>query len=155
MARGRKPLPKAILKLRNSSALRQPRHKRTEPDPPEGKLSCPSFLDREGRAEWRRITKSLAGMGILSPADRGAIAGMAHFWAIFVRTAKAMHGMDSLATKDSRPVAATCSDAFSHYARTAAEFGLTPAARTRVDVDLEGKKLDAFDQFVARKHVKG
>lgn len=150
MARGRKPLPKAVLKLRGSSALRQPRHRRSEPDPPEGKLRCPSWLDREGKREFRRLIVSLRGMGILRQCDRGMICAMAQQWSLFCRASRELNGYGPL-DRGARPLVATANDAFAGYMRGCGEFALSPAARTRVDVDLEIQKLDAFDQFISSR----
>lgn len=150
MGRGRKPLPKAILKLRNSSELRRRRHKNTEPEAPDGCPGCPSWLDTEGKREWKRTTAALASMGILSSADRAVIAGLCQNWSVFVRASRELNAMDGLG-RDARATVATCSDSYKNYLRACEQFGLTPSARTRIDTDIGGKKLDAFDQFVQRK----
>lgn len=148
--RGRKPLPKAILKLRDSSAKWKPRHRHAEPEAPKGCPSCPTWLDKEGKAEWRRVTKSLAAMGILKTPDRAVLAGLCQMWSLFVRTSEQLNKCEGI-DKESRPIAATNSDAYKNYLRACEQFGLTPSARTRIDTDIEGKKLDAFDAFVAKK----
>lgn len=148
--RGRKPLPKTILKLRNSSALNKARHKHTEPVAPKGCPSCPRWLNKEGKAEWRRVTESLKAMGILSRSDRAVLAGLCQNWSLFVRTSRQLNDLTELG-RDARPVATTNAEAYRNYLRACEQFGLTPSARTRIDVDMAGKTPDAFDAFVQRK----
>lgn len=150
MPKGRTPLPRAILKLRSSSALRKPNRRRTEPEAPTGCPSCPTWLDAVGKAEWKRITASLRAMGILRKSDRAVLAGLCFNWSLFVKTAKQLNSLDAV-DHHARPAASTCADAYRNYLRAAEQFGLTPSARTRIDTDIEGKKLDAFDQFVQRR----
>lgn len=150
MKRGPRPIPKTILKLRNSTALRKPTHKHTEPAAPKGCPSCPRWLDKEGKSEWKRIVESLKAMGILSRSDRAVLAGLCQNWSLFVRTSKQLNELPVL-DRDSRPVATTNGESYRNYLRACEQFGLTPSARTRIDVDIAGKKPDAFDVFVQRK----
>jgi P27 family predicted phage terminase small subunit len=89
-------------------------------------------------------------MGILKTPDRAVLAGLCQNWAVFVKTSKQINKCGAI-DKDTRPIATTNSDAYKNYLRACEQFGLTPSARTRIDTDIEGRKLDAFDQFVQRK----
>ena len=70
--RGRKPKP-TLLKLREGNPGKRPINEH-KPSPPDGMPACPDILDDEARAEWFRTTCVLKEMGLLSRADRAALA---------------------------------------------------------------------------------
>ncbi len=151
MSRGRKPLPRAILKLRNSSALRQDRHKRPEPKAADGAPLCPKWLDATGKACWKRITANLKAMGILKTADGEVLAGLAQNWSLFVRASKVLNKMAIDGSYEMRRLSATASDSYKNFLRACEQFGLTPSARTRIDVGIETKQEDELDRLLAGK----
>ena len=70
--RGRKPVPSAI-KLIQGNPGRRPINKR-EPKPKPKVPSPPSALKGEALREWKRITKVLGPMWMLSDLDRAVLA---------------------------------------------------------------------------------
>ena len=70
--RGRKPRP-TVLKLMEGNPGKRPLNDR-EPTPPVEMPECPEFLDARARAEWDRTVPVLAKMGLLTAADRSALA---------------------------------------------------------------------------------
>ena len=62
--RGRKPKPTAIKELEGNPGKR-PLNK-NEPKPEKTAPKCPTWLDKEAKKEWRRMSKSLEAIGILT-----------------------------------------------------------------------------------------
>lgn len=144
--RGRKPTPRAILKLRN--AYRADRHGKPNPKPPEGVPRCPSWLDATGKACWKRVTGSLRTMGILSSADTEVLCGLAQNWSLFVRASKLLNKTTLDGSLQVRHLSATASDAFKNYSKACAEFGLTPSSRCRIDTTRDKSEPDELDRLL-------
>jgi len=70
--RGRKPKPTVLKALAGNPGKRA--INRSEPAIPNGIPDCPSFLDDEAKAEWFRVASILNQMGLLTRADRSALA---------------------------------------------------------------------------------
>ena len=70
--KGRKPKPTLMRDLEGNPGKR-PINDR-EPRAPAGIPDCPEFLDDEAKAEWFRMVTVLKEMGLLSLADRSALA---------------------------------------------------------------------------------
>jgi|AGTN01.1.fsa_nt_gi Phage terminase, small subunit len=70
---GPAPLPANVLKLRGSYV---PKDRRNPPEPPkaENDLSPPTYLDKVGAREWRRIAPILQRLGLLTVADIPLVA---------------------------------------------------------------------------------
>ncbi len=134
--RGRKPVPTAMKLLRGNPGKR-PLNQR-EPKPPVTIPRCPQHLDAEARREWRRVSRELYDMGVLSLVDRPALAIYCQAWSRWVRAEKLMHKSgEVLKAKGSgalyqNPYLAVANKAMEQMARFLAEFGMTPVSRTRV-----------------------
>jgi len=149
--KGRKPVPREVLKLRNSSALRQEQNKREIPEPVDGKVECPSYLDAEAKRCWKRITKELEQMRILRRCDYESLAAIAMNWSIYRRSMKALEnvGVDDTSVESER-IWRRVRDSWTLCSRLLAEFGLTPSSRSRIDVGIAAgkKKQTDFEQFI-------
>ena len=70
--RGRKPKPTTLKILEGNPGKRSLNEH--EPQVQAEIPECPEFLDDEARAEWFRMAKVLQDMGLLTQADRAALA---------------------------------------------------------------------------------
>ena len=157
MAKGRKRLPSAVHELKGSYQKNPKRRRKKEPKPPSGNPTCPRYLDRIGKGEWRHVTKLLDNMGVLSLADKSALAMYCQTFSEWRKAVKMCqeHGAWSV-TFDEQGNPETKRNMWdSVRERTAeacrkwlVEFGLTPSARTKIEVDTSTK--DDFDQFLTR-----
>jgi len=97
-------------------------------------------LAMEARAEWERIVPHLTKLGLISAIDRAALANYCFYWALDVVTAKriVLLGVDGLVVKTPSgyeqmhvmlQIKNRAAAALKAYL---AEFGLSPAARSRV-----------------------
>ena len=79
-----KPLPVTVL-YRNKTA-RSDRH--GKPDErvhmPAKMPACPRWLDKEAKAEWRRVTRLMKDQGILAEVDRTTLTQYCQLWSDFV-----------------------------------------------------------------------
>ena len=67
MAQGRKPKPTAVKELEGNPGKRELNTK--EPKPQKKAPQCPKWLDDEAKKEWRRLSKQMEQMGILTEVD--------------------------------------------------------------------------------------
>jgi len=97
-------------------------------------------LAEEARAEWRRITPHLEQLGLISQIDRAALANYCFYWALDVLAAKKLIQLGEAALVETTPSGyrqigpwlAIKNRAAAALKVYLAEFGLSPAARSRV-----------------------
>ena len=130
------------------------------PDMPE----MPKFLHPYAQEEWRSITPTLYSLGVLTFLDKGAIAGYCQAFArwryaeerLALEAAKDLETGGIVATTDNGNkiqsvffnVAAA---AMRDMLKFAAEFGMTPSARARI----EGKRGEPADAIATKFFKKG
>jgi len=157
MARGRIPKPKAINDLKGDPGKRR-RH-RAEPVPPKEKPTCPEHLSDVAKAEWHFITAQLDLMGMLSNADARSLELYAAAYSRY-RKAEALvdQGLGIMEGKDSGfPVLTGYQTAMNQAAEQCRkwliEFGLTPAARSRMAIPSQqsGAHSALMNKYVHRK----
>lgn len=148
--RGRKPKPthlKLITGNPGKRALNQ-----NEPKPQAALPSPPAHLDDEAKLEWERIAGQLYALGCLSQIDRAALAAYAQAYGRWVRAERAIAEMAKrdeltrgLMIKTTNgnaipnPLVGVANKAMADMMRYAAEFGMTPSARSRIDADKAGR----------------
>ena len=151
--RGGKPVPSAIRRVLGNPGGR--RMNESEPVPTMLRPDAPAFLSPDAAEEWVRISDDLARMGLLSGLDRGGLAAVCQAWGRWLQAERALARMkneaDGLIIKTKsgnmiqNPLVGVANKAMSDYMRYAAEFGMTPSARTRISVgDGVG---DGFDKY--------
>jgi P27 family predicted phage terminase small subunit len=148
---GRPPVPTAILEARGS---RRAQGRRAEPRPQVEAPACPAWLSKEAKAEWRRQVKALVAMGVVAKCDRALLAVYCEAWGEFVQAAEAI-GKSGLLIKDPdgdklrrNPLLTVRDHAAERLLKLAAQFGFSPAARTRVQAVAGGRKPDAFERYL-------
>lgn len=118
---------------------------------------CPKHLQGEARKEWNRITKQLLALGLLTEVDRAALAAYCQCWARWVQAEDEMrkedHKMVTL-TDSGYPVLTpwigVANNAMKQMLRYLVEFGMTPAARSKVTP--AGQEEDnPYEEFLKRK----
>lgn len=125
MARGRKPTPRAGT-LKGTALAALPR--------------CPGHLDAVARKEWRRLANPLFEAGLLTLADRAALAAYAQAYSRWVeaeeqlvRTPKLIRAPSGYAQQS--PWIGIANKQMELMGRYMSELGLTPAARTRLGTE--------------------
>jgi len=153
--RGRKPKP-TKLKLLHGKPGKRPLNQ-NEPRPRQVVPNCPRHLSAEGRKEWRRITKELAVLGLVTQIDRAALAGYCDAWARWVEASLGLqkHGMlvkGRLAGEPVRsPYLAVVNQSLEQMKSFLIEFGMTPSSRERLSVEMPHEP-SAFERLLAGGH---
>ena len=133
--RGRRPKPAAVKKLTGSPG--KPANN-AEPKYPTGVPECPAHLTGEARREWDRASRLLHDAGVLTPADRGILAGYCTAWSLYVDAVELVnrHGIvTQTATTGMEHVSGpfrALSTALNLLRQFAAELGLSPQTRPRI-----------------------
>lgn len=106
--------------------------------PPVELPTQPRHLTAEARAEWDRLAPVLMRLKLLTRLDRAAFAAYCQAWARHVEAEEQLAKASALAFTASgypiiNPWATISKQAVDQMARFLGEFGLTPAARTRIN----------------------
>ena len=138
---GRKPKPTAIKKLEGNPGKR-PLNEH-EPVPPKGEIKCPSWLEPEAKKEWKRLAPSLEAMGVLTTADITAFAGYCQAYARWKEAEEFISQHGSIFQTPSGyvqqvPQVSIAQQNLKIMQSFCAEFGLTPATRSRIVAAGEG-----------------
>lgn len=144
--RGRKPKP-THLRLIGGNAGRRPLNE-SEPVPNATLPSPPPELNDDARVEWNRVSDELHRIGLLTGVDRAALAA---YCQAFGRWMQAERAITEMAKRDSltnglmikttngnaiqNPLIGTANKSMSDMVRYAAEFGMTPSARSRIKAE--------------------
>ena len=143
-APGRKPKPTALRLLEGNREHRP--IPPNEPKPKSVKPKKPAWLDRVARREWNRMCKLLEPLGLLSEIDGAALGIYCQAFSRLVLAEKAIaeHGIvyvDGLALR-TRPEVLIAEKAMKTLRAVAAEFGMTPSSRSRIQVLLNDEDDD-------------
>ena len=148
--RGPAPTPTPVLKLRGSTLVTK-RRKRAEPKPSVGVPKVPDWLDADARAMWAELIPTLENMGVLARVDGNALARYCRLWSRW-RKAEAFldkHGeMYPLKGEGGQvkyfqqwPQVSIATKLAQQLTRLEQEFGMTPSARTRIQVDSAASEI--------------
>lgn len=141
-ARGPRPVPTQKLKDRGSWRGKA-NEKRGEPMPPAvtatDKAEPPRGLDAEGKRCWRRAVELLTKMRVLTDADLSLLERYCVFMSRWMRLRKKIKKLDQVANgaalfdlDHEQQVVKTLGAYHDRLTKIEIEFGLTPAARTRI-----------------------
>lgn len=133
MPKGRKPKPSALTRRGRAA---------TEPVPPDALPRCPGHLNAIARKEWRRLAKPLYDMGVLTVADRAALAAYCQAYARWAEAETRLAETPMLIKAPSgypqqSPWLSIANRQMELMCRYMTEMGLTPASRTRISVPPE------------------
>jgi P27 family predicted phage terminase small subunit len=115
----------------------------------------PDFLSKIAKQEWRRITPELHRLGLLTCVDLSAFAAYCQAYARWVAAESALqvNGKMEFTLQTDRgnivynPLVGIASAACRDMVKYAAEFGLTPASRSRIATS--DVVLDEFEGLLA------
>ena len=140
-ARGPQPTPSAVKLARGT--YRADRAASNEAKP-IGKPRCPKWLSIDAAKEFKRLARLLDKMGLLGAADENALARYAATWTRWRQAIQMIEQSGEVVVyrDDAGKVRAVQPGAFNSIARSLADelsrleqaFGLTPSARSRIDV---------------------
>ena len=142
--RGRKPKPTAVKVLEGNPGKRK--LNMNEPVPRACSLpKCPDWLEDEAKAEWDRIAKNLHELGLLTDLDVQAFASYCQAYARWKENEEFITQHGSIVKTNSGYWQQVPQVAMAHQnqkimMQAAAEFGLTPSARSRIIAGENGNK---------------
>ena len=146
--RGRKPTPTAIKELEGNPGKRELNKK--EPKPAKKAPACPKWLAAEAKKEWRRLAKTMEAMGVLTEVDMAAFAGYCQAYARWKEAEERITDRGLvIRTPSGYPQQVPYISIAQQYLRLmnqfAEQFGLTPAARSRIIA--AGESADTADEM--------
>jgi P27 family predicted phage terminase small subunit len=146
--RGRKPKPTAVKQLTGNPGKRK--LNAHEPKPPADLPICPSWLDDEAKRQWNALVPHLHKIGLLTMVDQQSMAAYCQAvsrWAA-AEAAIAKEGLTFETEFGPRkhPAVTIAKECMLLIQKFASEFGLSPSARTRIEVPAGGEDddLEAF-----------
>lgn len=140
---GRRPTPSA-LKLVTGNPGKRPLNKK-EPKPRTKAPVCPPHLDAKGKAVWKKLCTLLRRMGVMTEADGLALERLCDCYAdilacreLIERDGRTYATIDQNSNTliKNNPAVNQLRAADAQFKSYLVEFGLTPAARSKVNVDL-------------------
>jgi P27 family predicted phage terminase small subunit len=150
--RGRKPKPTTLKILEGNPGKRS--LKDGPPPAPAGIPECPDFLDDEARAEWFRMTKELLDMGLLTRADRTALAAYCVAYSRWVAAEAQVRRLGPIVKSPLKnfpmksPYLTVADQALETMRKFMVELGLSPSSRSRIRVPGNPRATDEFDAFL-------
>ena len=158
MTRGRKPKPTNLKVV--SGTDRKDRTNEAEPKPDLALPSPPTHLSDDAKVEWGRVCDDLYRLGILSELDRAALAAYCQAYGRWVQAERALakmaerdqatHGMiikTQSGNAIQNPLVGAANKAMADMMRYAAEFGMTPSARSRISAEERDEPKDKAAKY--------
>jgi P27 family predicted phage terminase small subunit len=149
---GGRPQPTRLKLLRGNPGKRALNPDEPQPDPalPEP----PDHLSDEAQREWERVGGLLLSLGLVSDLDRAALAAYCQAWGRWVEAEEALRQYGVVIKSPAgfpiqSPFLAVANKALEQMRWTLLEFGLTPAARTKVRGEPEAAD-DPLDEIRER-----
>lgn len=135
MSAGRPPVPANILKLRGTD--RPDRVRDDEPQPTVEAPSCPSWLGKEAKREWRRVVPLLLENRVLTKLDRAALAAyceayQAWYDAVRLLAAEGVTFSSPNGHVCVRPEVAIRDRSRDSMVKYLVQFGMSPSSRRKV-----------------------
>lgn len=99
----------------------------------------PTWLGREGKAEWRRLAKDLHTAGLLTDADRAVFTLYCAAWGDWVEASQLIR-KDGFVTYTEKgnaiqhPAVSIANKAWQRAIKAGRDFGLTPSARSTMRI---------------------
>jgi P27 family predicted phage terminase small subunit len=167
---GRRPLPTAIKKLRGNAGKRKLND--AEPIALPGVPEMPDGLGEVAAKEWRSIVPELVQLGVLSKVDGKALAAYCHSFARWFQAERDVEKYGVIVEEPillmgaatgffrlkKNPACNVSETAMKTMKSFLVEFGMTPAARSRIRID-KRKEADPFEDYLKKgasssaKHV--
>ncbi|PCJ18014.1 MAG: phage terminase small subunit P27 family [Candidatus Cloacimonadota bacterium] len=144
---GRHKKPTNLKKLEGT--YRKDRANDAEPQPDIVIPKCPKILGREGKKEWKKITKHLESLQLISNLDETALMLYCRAYENYIQAEQNINQEGNIATSE-KGVSYISTNAqlsamyFKQMKTILVEFGMTPSARAKVQV----QKQTSEDKFI-------
>lgn len=133
--RGRKPKPTS-LKVLEGNPGKRPLNP-FEPKPNKKAPRCPTWLEDDAKKEWKRMSKVLESMGLLTDMDMTAFAGYCQAYARWKEAEEFLTKHGSIIKTPNGylqqvPQVSIAQTNLKIMLKFSEQFGLTPSARSRI-----------------------
>lgn len=159
---GRRPKPTHLKVVTGNPGKRA--LNKDEPKPKREIPSCPAYLSDTGKVAWGRLSVVIDRMGILTEADGPALERLCDCYAeilecreLIATQGRTYSSIRGIGDEDSpieqvlmkaNPAVGMLADADRRFKSYLVEFGLTPAARSKVHAKQDGdEKTDPLAEF--------
>ena len=145
--RGPAPKPTRLKALAGNPGKRP--LNRHEPQPKAGLPRCPTQLSEEAKREWKRISKELERLGLLTVLDRAALSAYCQAWGRWIEAEERLrqHGVIVKSPNGfpvQSPYLAVANRAMAQMGKLLVEFGLSPSSRSRIQSPIDDLDDDEF-----------
>lgn len=150
---GRRPKPTHLKLLQGNPGKR--RINPSEPKPPAEIPVPPDHLNDIAKAEWNRISEILLRLGLLTTLDRAALAAYCTTYARWIEAEEALKKTGPIVRSPNghpilSPYLVVANRALEQMRAFMIEFGLTPASRSRISVNVHENE-DPFENWIQDK----
>ena len=147
---GPPPKPTA-LKILQGNPGKRPLNKK-EPKPKNEIPTCQPHLCRHGKIEWKRITKELSILGLITRIDRAALSGYCTAWGNYVESSIGIQKTGYLVKSKTgvfriNPLVMIQTRALDQMKGFLVEFGMSPASRSRISISEPPEESNPFDKI--------
>lgn len=149
--RGPIPMPTSVRLLQGNRGRRPVNP--LEPQPERKAPPCPPHLDAEAKQEWKRLSKLLLQMKVLTEADGMALACLCQATSTLRKAQRKLNESGLLFKTPSgyvqqNPLVGVVNACVDIVTKLALEFGLTPASRARLTVAADARNPRGSGQCV-------
>ena len=157
--RGRKPKPTPVKVLEGNPGKRS--LNTAEPKPEKKAPRCPSWLEDEAKKEWKRMSKQLEQLGILTEIDMAAFAGYCQAYARWKEAEEFITQHGTIVKTPSGywqqvPQVSIAQTNLKIMLKFCEQFGLTPSARSRIATESSPQEADPMELILlhgGKSHV--
>lgn len=152
-------MPTRLALVRGRPARKLPKPEK-EIRAPLDEPTPPAHLSDEAKVEWGRVIAVLVQLKLMTQLDRASLAAYCQAYGRWVQAERALAAMAekdlltrALMIKTSggnaiqNPLVGIANKAQADMVRYAAEFGMTPSARTRLQAGASGSNENPFEAF--------
>jgi P27 family predicted phage terminase small subunit len=147
---GRKPKPRA-LKVLNGNPGKRPLSADEPEYPLDSNLEPPEELAGESLKEWQRAAPLLLNAGVLTQIDRTALKALCICYARWIDAEKHVRKEGCVVSGSTgslvmNPYVRVASQALEQMRSLMSDFGMTPAARTRIRTEKSTDNADELEK---------
>jgi len=123
-----------------------------EPDAPPAIPTCPGHLNDVAKTEWRRISKELLALGLITKLDRACLAGYCSAYSTWVKASEELEKYGLIFKSPTgfpmqSPYLSIRNTALDQMRAFLIEFGMSPSSRSRVKTS-NPKQRNLFEEFL-------
>lgn len=155
---GRPKKPTALKVLEGNPGKRPLPENEPKPAPIVETPDPPAWMNIEGKEMWKRRLPELQRIGLVTTIDLESFAMLCQSWGEYVEAVKRMKNRGKYYTYTNkagaeneieRPVVRVAHRAHERYKSMCTEFGLTAAARSRIEVKLNETTEDPMEALLS------